>query len=280
MDISIRQFRRDDIEFALARTAREGWDATTELFENVLALDPAGGFVAELEGRQVGMLTTVCHARSAWLGNLIVLPEYRRQGLGERLMRGAMTYLSGRGFRTLRLEADPPGIKIYRRLGFIDEFESLRFRLPPRDGGDSGPTERITLDDLPAVAEFDAQYFGDRRERLLKLLLQQASGIYRLSGGSGPRGYAFVMPSTAGVRLGPFVAVDRSAAETLLRAVMAEWANATVIVGVSALNRAAIDLFEFHGFQRTPSSLRMVYGKGETGESHGNIYAIANGAVG
>ena len=73
----IRSFTSDDIEFALAQTAREGWHATAEQFELALVHDSDGCFMAESAGAPVGMITTTCYAVSAWIGNLIVVPDYR-----------------------------------------------------------------------------------------------------------------------------------------------------------------------------------------------------------
>ena len=280
METAIRAFAKADIEFALAQTGREGWDTTAELFETCLAHDPEGGFIAEAGGRRIGMVTTTSYARSAWIGNLIVVPEYRGQGLGRRLATCAMTYLSSRGTRTIRLEADPPGVKIYRGLGFVDESESLRFQLAPGGGRGSTAVERMSSADLPALAAFDAEHFGDRRGRLLELLFRQATATYCLRDGGEIHGYAFTVPSTLGVRLGPFVAADQQAGETLLRSVMADWAEARIVLGVPGENDAAIALFESHGFARSTPCLRMIHGDREAAARSRCIFAIANGAMG
>jgi ribosomal protein S18 acetylase RimI-like enzyme len=280
METSIRTFRREDVEFALAQTRREGWDPTAELFETCLAHDPEGCFIAEAGGQPIGLVTTTRYVRGAWIGNLIVLPERRRQGIGQRLMTHALKHLSDRGFRTLRLEADPPGIELYRRLGFVDEFESLRFQLTPRGGKERAAVEPVAPADLPALVAFDAAYFGDQRGQLLELLYQQATATYWVSGDGAVRGYAFTAPSTLGVRLGPCVAADRPAAELLVQAVMADWPGTTIVLGVSDLNDGAIALFESHGFERAPSSFRMVYGLHDGAGRHANVFAIANGAMG
>jgi ribosomal protein S18 acetylase RimI-like enzyme len=280
METSIRTFRREDIEFALAQTRREGWDPTAELFETCLAHDPDGCFIAETGGQPIGLVTTTRYVRGAWIGNLIVLPGHRRQGIGQRLMTRAMEHLSDRGVRTIRLEADPPGIQIYRRLGFVDESESLRFRFTPDGGAGPAAAERVTPADLPALAAFDAEHFGDERKRLLELLYQQATATYWVRGDGAVRGYAFTVPSTLGVRLGPCVATDRPAAELLLQSVMADSPNTTIVLGVSEFNDGAIGLFESLGFERAPSSFRMVYGLQDGVGRHANVYAIANGAMG
>ena len=96
MDVTIRPLVDADIEFGLVQTGREGWDPTVELFRVWLAHDAAGDFVAEIAGRPVGLVTTTCYARTAWIGNLIVVPEHRRQGIGRTLMKRALAHLASR----------------------------------------------------------------------------------------------------------------------------------------------------------------------------------------
>ena len=280
MDISIRTFNEHDVAFALAQTEREGWDPTAEFFGTCRAHDPEGCFIAEAAGRRVGMVTTTRYRRSGWIGCLIVPPEHRRQGIGRRLMNHALAHHSNQGIHTIRLEADPPGVKLYRSLGFVDEFESLRFRLPAAPHSGSGVGERIPPDDLPTVAAFDAAQFGDERERLLRLLFRQAKSRYWVRQEGEMRGYALVVPSRAGIRIGPWVAVDYHTAEELLQAILADWSNTTMVLGVPAPNRDATSLFKSYAFKRTASTIRMVHGRKTTVGQPENIFAIVNGALG
>ena len=280
METSIRTFSRDDVEFALAQTEREGWDPTAELFETCLAHEPDGCFVAEAGDQRVGMVTTIRYGQTAWIGNLIVPPEWRKQGVGRRLMSRAMAHLSERGVQTIRLEADPPGIRLYRRLGFVDELESLRFHHPGRRVQRQGMAERITQADLPAVAAFDADHFGDDRARLLTLLCQYSEATYKLSGGGKIRGYAIATPSRIGIRIGPWLADDRDTAETLLQSILADKPDTAVILGVPDANGNAIILLESHGFRRLASSYRMFHGHRPHAGHPERVFANANGAMG
>lgn len=54
----IRRFRYDDIDFATAQTAREGWDNAASWFGIHIAHDPRGCFIAAANGHAVGMITT------------------------------------------------------------------------------------------------------------------------------------------------------------------------------------------------------------------------------
>jgi ribosomal protein S18 acetylase RimI-like enzyme len=280
LNITIREFGKNDIGFAAEQTAREGWEATADLFGVCLEHDPEGCFIAESRGRRAAMVTTTGYRETAWIGNLIVEPDYRRQGIGERLMVHAMQHLARRGYKTIRLEADPPGINIYRRLGFAEEFESLRYGL---DGGESEtPThiESLTRDNLSAVAAYDSEQFGDDRRRLLHILLDRAEAAYWVRGGGECCGYALVCPSRTGFRIGPSIASDRAAAEKLLQAALASHGGSVLTAGVPAVNDDAVSLYRAHGFRACPSSFRMVSGE-RTGEGNpARVYAIASGAMG
>lgn len=278
---AIRRFRADDVGFALEQTAREGWDPTAELFQAALAHDPAGCYVGEIDGRPCGLVTTTCYARSGWVGNLIVVPQQRRRGIGRMLMNRALEHLDRQGLRTVRLEADAPGIPLYRSLGFVAECESLRFRAAARQRALPAPAaEPMTAADLPRVRDFDLASFGDERGRLLELLLQGARAAYWVWRGSSLRGYCFVVPSRFGIRIGPCVAADVAAARALVQTALTDWPNQTALVGVPAANRAAAELYFSLGFEPAPGCLRMRLGPDTAGGRPENIFAIANGAMG
>jgi ribosomal protein S18 acetylase RimI-like enzyme len=288
MKHTIRLLAANDIEFALRQTVREGWDTTAEVFRLCLAHDPHGCFVAESGSERVAMITTTSYANAAWIGNLIVPPEHRYKGIGASMMQHAMAHLADVGTRTIRLEADPPGVKLYRRLGFIDDFECLRFELNPIDSAAAGAqSDRNVADiktfqttDMPAVTRFDADCFGDDRSRLLKLMLEDAIAAYVSRSLDRVDGYAIVQSSAVGLRIGPWVASDQEQAAELLNAVMRDFVDTKLVVGVPSPTVDAVVLLESLGFTRTPSCLRMVYGQHAVAGRPERIYGIANGAMG
>jgi ribosomal protein S18 acetylase RimI-like enzyme len=283
MDTVIRVFTTDDFDFALAQTTREGWDATADLFQLCLAHDPDGGFIAEADGRPIGLVTTIRYRATAWIGHLVVEPACRRRGIGEHLMAHALAHLAAQGIRTIRLEADPAGIRLYRRLGFVDEWESPRFHLTRSCAPRPGNVARMTQADLALVGPFDAERFGDDRGRLLALLFQQANAAYWVRDGGQVRGYALVARrggSQPGVRIGPCVAVDREAAEMLLHAILRDWGRAPIVLGVPGVNGAALALLTGSGFEQRTSCLRMVHGDRVAVGRPEHVYAISDGALG
>jgi len=280
MSVVIRRFCRDDIDFALTLTVREGWDSTAPLFHVCLTHDPDGCFIAEIDGRPAGMITTTRYAASAWVGNLIVDGDHRRKGVGAELMSHAMSWLKRHGVRTMRLEGDPMGIGIYRRLGFVDQFESLRFRKDPPHTVAAGEVRRLDKSELSEVKELDLRCFGDDRGRLLDMLYGVSQGAYCLHAGGRMDGFALMLPTAAGLRFGPAIASSGAVAEQLLDSALAAFPDVPIIAGVPSVNAMAAGLFESRGFVRTPSSLRMLLGDTTAETDARRLVAITNGAMG
>jgi ribosomal protein S18 acetylase RimI-like enzyme len=277
---AIRPLRPADVGFCVAQTGREGWTSTVDDFAVHLAHDPEGCFVATVGGDLAGMVTTTHYRETGWIGNLIVPPEHRGRRLGSALMERAIACIESRGTKTFRLEADPLGIGIYRRLGFVDEYTSPRFRLEPGSPGGNESVARLVAGDIPAVASFDAPNFGDDRSRLLALLLDRARAAFRVPRQGSIAGYLLVLGGAHGLRVGPWVAEEPQAARELLQAALASSGGQTVTLAVPGPNHLCQELVRRAGFRETPSSLRMVRGAAAGRGKPENVYALANGAVG
>jgi hypothetical protein len=226
------------------------------------------------------LVTTAGFETTGWVGNLIVEPSARRRGLGERLMAVAIDRLEIAGLSTLRLEADPLGEGIYRRLGFVDELASPRYRLDRAAAAPSAGCAPVTPDDLDGLSALDASAFGDRRARLLPLILRTALAAHRWPRAGPIRGFIMVQPSTKGARLGPWVSLDPEGAEALLETGLHAAQGKPVVVALPGPNLAAADLLKRRGFQETPSSLRMVRGPAIARGVPATLYGLASGAVG
>ena len=276
----IKAFTAADLGFAAGQTAREGWASGRGDFELYREHDPDGCFTAWEGGNPVGMVTTTRYTTSGWIANLIVVPECRSRGIGRALMQRGLEHLAAAGIECVRLDGDPPGIPLYRSLGFVDEWESLRFRAVASQLDAPEGVARLHRRDLAAIAALDRPWFGDDRGRLLGLLFERAEHGFSVTRDGRPAGYLMVLRSDLGLRIGPWAAADPDDAEALLRAALGEAVGETITVGVPEPNRAAQRVLERLGFEPTPSSLRMVRGPVRAEGRLDHLYAIANGAVG
>jgi hypothetical protein len=245
-----------------------------------LAHDPDGCFVATVGGEPAAMVTTTAYRSTGWIGNLIVAPEHRGKGHGSVLMERAIGSLESHGLATLRLEADPLGINIYRRLGFVDEYDSPRFRRDGEPATDPAQGTPMEPADLRSTAPLDAAAFGDDRSRLLPVLLGAARAAFRVPARGAIAGYLMLLAGVHGFRIGPWVAEEPGAASDLLRAALAFAGARTVTVAVPGPNRVGQAMLREAGFRETPSSLRMARGPAAGRGYPESVYALANGAVG
>ena len=279
----IRLFEPDDLEFAHRQKSREGWAASRDQFKLYLEHDPDGCFVAMADDQPVGMLTTTCFGSSGWIGNLIVEPSHRGRGIGRALMEHGLHRLRRRGTGTVRLEGDPQGIPLYRKLGFVDEFESCRFKLPGsrKKPALEGPVaETMNEGDLAEVAALDEAIAGANRRRFLGLKKSVAElAVVRRRNG---RIVAWLLAASTnrGFRIGPCVALDPADARCLIAAAISAAGDRPVLIGLPARNTDALDMLATMGFEKGASSLRMRSGPATATGDPTRVFAISSGAVG
>jgi len=93
----------------------------------MLEYEPGSCFIAEVGGKPAGHVFSVSYGKLGWIGYVIVDVGHRGRGIGTMLMKKAMDYLLSRRVETIKLEAAPEIADFYRRLGFVEEYDSLRF---------------------------------------------------------------------------------------------------------------------------------------------------------
>src|SRR5258706_11710604 len=117
-----------DLAFACELNALAGWNQTEKDWRGYLEFEPNGCFLAEAEGRRAGTATTIRYGdRFGWIGMVLVHPDFRRFGIGTKLLRAAIDYLQGCGVAAVKLDATPMGKRVYEPPGFVDEYEMSRY---------------------------------------------------------------------------------------------------------------------------------------------------------
>ncbi len=98
-------------------------------------------FFAYLDGRLAGQVSLHRHwNRFAWVEDLVVEPEYRRQGVGRALMERAVDWAKENGLPGIMLETQDIRVaacRFYERFGFVlAGFDHLLYRAFPEDAGE------------------------------------------------------------------------------------------------------------------------------------------------
>lgn len=124
----VRSMRSDELGFAASLTLGEQWHSETiEEFEAFLAHDPAGCLVAELHACPVGIGVATAYGKVGFLGQIVVAPGFRGQGIGDALVAGLLRHLHAAGVSSVYLDATATGAPLYQRHGFRTLQPSLRY---------------------------------------------------------------------------------------------------------------------------------------------------------
>jgi predicted N-acetyltransferase YhbS len=253
----------EDLEFAQYLTETVGWNNSIGDFERLLYYEPEGCFVAEQNGEPIGTVTITTYGKLAWVGCLIVLEDHCGKGVGSELMKHAVHYLKTRGAETIRLDAVPKAIPLYKRLGFKEEYDSLRFigagrKIMYRK------VSKMENEDLEGVVRLDTQFFGANRERVLRRVYKDFQDLCFVSFTDEKlAGFIMAKRGLNEVKVGPWICDPKhtEAAEELLKAILNEGKGMKIWVGVPSGNKKSVNILKDYGFVDQPKSIRMYYGK-------------------
>ncbi|GFO53705.1 N-acetyltransferase [Geomonas sp. Red276] len=260
----VYQFVETDIGPFLGLAREEGWICGRWEFEFLLEQFPAGCYVRREAGNALGYVTSVRYGDSGWIGNLLVLPEARRRGIGKALMELAIEALQENGTKTIWLTASEKGASIYKRLGFVTVDRVQRWV----GSGRPGSAASAEAPDLDLVVEMDREGWGDRRASLLRTTCGRGK-VFSNSGG-----FVCCQSWKSGMQLGPWGGVVGAEAEELLDTALAG-AGERVFLDVPAGNRLAGALLAQRGFEVCGDNLLMYRGI-EPGYRPQHVFSLAS----
>ena len=283
--LRLRLLTRADLPFADSVRALACWNQTLDDWQRFLATEPGGCFLAEWNGAPAGTATTTVYGPDlAWIGMMLVHPEYRRRGIGRALLQRCIEHLRGRGVRCIKLDATPLGKKVYDELGFKDEWTLTRWecaRCHPR------PTTfdsriRIWRDsDARSIEPLDSEAFGVTRNKIVRALAQQSRSALVLESQSGSfAGYGFIRSGSQALYLGPLVAGSAETGVRLVEALVAQSAGQTIFWDIPDQNVVAVKCAKEQGFTAQRSLTRMYLGENSAPGDPQKQFALAGPELG
>jgi len=106
-------------------TTEEWWDSISDVMnrptelEDVRKLDFDATFFAEVDGQAVGLVEIKIHEDEARIRNLVVLRNFRRRGIGTKLLEKAIEFIKSRRIRRIRVKTSTRNAsRFYRKNGF------------------------------------------------------------------------------------------------------------------------------------------------------------------
>lgn len=213
-------FADTDLPAAEALVREAGWNQVTADWEIFRALGTV--HIARDGGRVVATAATLPYGHFAWISMVLVLPEYRRGGLGTRLLERCVAALDREGLVPV-LDATPAGRPIYQAMGFEDCWGYHRLArpdTPPAAAVPSDATTRvrpITDADWSALCAYDAAAFGADRSALLRCLRGRLPAAELITERNGRiTGFVLGRNGRSASQIGPLIAEDDDTARLLL----------------------------------------------------------------
>lgn len=269
--LRIRRMRRRDIPFAIRLTNLEKWGVSRADLERLIFLNPKGNFIASLDGRRVGMLTTTSYGKKiAWIGNVVVMKRLRGQNIGKRLMEHAVSSIRSSGVRRIALYCFSGNVRFYTKLGFVIDKKFFRLRRTPQTSMHRFEIDPKRRPSLTRMLTIDREAFGADRSKLLqRLVTEKLVAIFDSDGMS----YLIVKSYTDMSEFGPWVGItpfDKNDGE-LIKSVTARYGRKTIEASCLASNARILKLLRKEGFQITNAGFRMYHAeKEEVGHDQSN----------
>ncbi len=107
-------------------------------FEAELTNDTAYFLTAVYEGKAIGYIGLHTILDEGYIANIAVLPQYRRNGIGEMLLREIINYSNKKNLCFITLEvrkSNVAAIALYRKFGFETVGERKNFYSAPQEDG-------------------------------------------------------------------------------------------------------------------------------------------------
>jgi ribosomal protein S18 acetylase RimI-like enzyme len=283
--LHLRKLTAADLPFADTVRELAGWNQTLLDWQRFLASEPEGCFLAEWNGAPAGTATTTIYSPDlAWIGMVLVHPDYRRRGIGRALLQHCIAYLRTCAIRCIKLDATPAGKLVYDGLGFSSEWTLKRWagRTPTGNAGLPEPGLRPWQDgDLALLEGLEEAAFGVSRRTLVSALASQSKVALVLETGPGRiNGFGFARPGSKALYLGPVVADSPNAGLVLLRALIARTPGQPTFWDIPDLNEPAVSLAENLGFTVQRPLIRMFLGNNAVPGDPSRQFALAGPEVG
>ena len=245
----------------------ENWNQTQEDWLFILRSNPNYCLVAILDNVVVGTVTAFNYQNKiAWIGMMLVAKEYRGNGISKLLLATIIEKLNN--CDSIKLDATSAGLPLYKKLGFIEEYEIKRLIFRKAldiecvlNNFDSINLSRIIENNLKQIGDFDETIFGSNRLKLFEFLFWNESRAgFQVKQGDDLIGFVFGRNGSNYFQVGPLMAHSTQVAKNLLTAVFSKLKKESLLVDIILLKDGLEDWLLSIGFEQQRSFTRMYLG--------------------
>jgi GNAT superfamily N-acetyltransferase len=255
----VRTMPPQAVALAVDWAAAEGWNPGLGDAICFAAAAPDGFLLGELADAPAATLSVVNYDEHfSFLGFYIVRSDLRGRGFGSRIWQAG---IARAGSRTIGLDGVVAQQENYRKSGFVFAYNNIRYGGSVAPGVEAAPTI-VSLTEVPfdLIAQDDATVFPAARSTFLHAWIAARGHVGRALIRDGRIvAWGVIRPCRTGRKIGPLIADDRDAAETVFAALVGR-AGGQVFLDVPQPNGAAVALATAHGFAPVFETARMYSG--------------------
>ena len=283
-EVSLRQLTERDIPAAMDLKNAAGWNQTEADWRRFLTVYPDGCFAATYGELLVGTVVTAQYgAECAWISMMLVRPEFRRRGIGRRLMEQAIA--RAKTCSIIGLDATPYGRHLYAVLGFEECFQLQRMvsvssclHCPNKWSDGIGAAREM---EHRALFELDRTVFGADRTALLNHLVAEFPEAVVLARRNGRiTGACLSRRGSNFTQIGPVMAESLSEAQNLVLTAITHLAGQPAVMDVPCMHSEFSKWLESLGFVQQRPLWRMFYNGLRLVSDLPRLYAIAGPDLG
>lgn len=262
--LKVKSLSKKDFDFAVELANTMNWKMATADFEFMNYLEPRGSLLLVDGSKRLGIATCISYGKLGWFGNFIINAEYRRKGGGSVLLKHAIDFLHAKGVKTIGLYAYPNLLSFYGRFGFKYSGDFSFLHIEKLGIVEGAKMPQIEHSDYSKILEFDAEYFGGDRKKLLKSILTEDNNLkHCVFEGQDLIGYATATVYEHAAWIGPLICRESrpEVACSLIQAIASRLTGKTVYAVVPKKAVALLDLFYSLGLREDFFVSRMFLGE-------------------
>ncbi|MCY8202213.1 MULTISPECIES: GNAT family N-acetyltransferase [unclassified Bacillus (in: firmicutes)] len=275
------EFHEEHVPGLLRLCRQAGWPDYGE--QELKLLVRQGRFFGyqNIRGEIISCIGLFLFGRLASIGLVIVDIEYKRLGLGRRMVNACISKTDES--TAIRICATKEGLPLYEKAGFHHAGSVRKYSCHSFQPFAKQPNAELASfkeQDFQDIAAADLAAFGGDRSNLLQQLISNSEECIVARNNKGHLiGYGLTVQTPANLKFGPIVAPSSDVAARLISR-LAAGKQSPMRIDIPAEHTSLHDSLIEMGFQADDEPPLMLYQKKKLPIQNGHLYALISQALG